>query len=133
MTLLHLPQSGVKSESLTKFDGFDLISWLSGDEAEPPQRDLFWRFWGQAAIRSGQWKYLVTGDGREMLFNIRDDKKERHHLFSTHPETGSQLKSKLQQWTSELEPTGLPSKPLNAEELGWYDYYFEAASAKSSP
>ncbi len=88
--------AGVKSESLTKLDGVELIPWLSDDEAEPPRRDLFWRFWGQAAIRSGQWKYLVTSDGREMLFNIRDDKKERYNLFSTHPETGSKLKSKLQ-------------------------------------
>ena len=63
-----------------ELDGVDLVPWLSGSVSEMPRRDLFWRFWNQSAIRRGDWKYILIGDGREMLFNLRQDRGERQNL-----------------------------------------------------
>lgn len=125
MTASALAAAGISERSLSNLDGVDLIPWLAGDVGKAPKRDLFWRFWQQGAIRSGDWKYVLTGDQREMLFNIRDDKEEQQNQITTQPKLASQLKAKLKKWTSELKPAGLPSKPLNAEEFGWYEHYFK--------
>lgn len=124
MTASAISAAGVKDESTSKLDGVDLIPWLCGDEVDAPTRDLFWRFWNQGAVRSGDWKYLLTGDGREMLFNIRRDKEEQTNLIATEDKIAFELKSKLNQWASELQPPGLPASPLNIQEIGWYDHYF---------
>ncbi|TWU59246.1 Arylsulfatase precursor [Rubripirellula tenax] len=131
MTASAVAAAGVKVDSTTKLDGVDLIPWLTGDQTAIPQRNLFWRFWSQSAVRSGDWKFIVTSDGRELLFNLRDDKEEQHNLCAQHVEKAMQLKSELLQWNDQLQPMGLPSKPLNAEELGWYDHYFESTAPAS--
>jgi arylsulfatase A-like enzyme len=125
MTASALAAAGANNDSLSKLDGVDLLPWLAGTSVEPPKRDLFWRFWNQGAIRSGDWKFIITGDGREMLFNLQDDKEEQRNLIAAEGEIAAKLKSKLSHWTSELKPTGLPSKSLNAEEFGWYEHYFD--------
>ena len=50
-------------------DGINLLPRLTGQAKAPPKRELYWRFWNQAAIRSGDWKFLRAGE-REMLFNL---------------------------------------------------------------
>jgi arylsulfatase A-like enzyme len=127
MTASAIAAAGVEIDSESNLDGVNLIPWLSGKQAEAPQRSLFWRFWSQSAIRNGDWKFIVTGDGREMLFNVRDDKEEQHNLHLKHADRVARLKSELREWTAQLRPKGLPSEPLNAQEIGWYDHYFESS------
>ncbi|MCM2374762.1 sulfatase-like hydrolase/transferase [Aporhodopirellula aestuarii] len=131
MTVSAVAAAGVEVESTEKLDGVNLIPWLSGNQTAAPDRSLFWRFWSQSAVRNGDWKLIVTGDGRELLFNIRDDKEEQRNLAVQHPQHAAQLKSELLQWTHQLQPVGLPTKPLNNEELGWYDHYFQSTPAAS--
>lgn len=42
-------------------DGIDLLPILAGDIQSPVERTLYWRFWDQAAIRKGHYKYLLVG------------------------------------------------------------------------
>ncbi|GAA4447632.1 sulfatase-like hydrolase/transferase [Novipirellula rosea] len=125
MTVSALAAAGVNADSTSSLDGVDLVPWLSGIESQKPQRDLYWRFWNQGAVRDGDWKYILTGDGRELLFNIRDDKEEQHNLINSRRGRAKILRDKLKSWTSELKPPGLPSAPLNVQEVGWYKYYFD--------
>lgn len=106
-------------------DGVNLLPFLSGSKPALPLRNLYWRFWNQAAVRAGDWKYLTHGDGTEMLFNLRADKEEKHNLISVNPERAAGLKQRLTSWTKELRPTGMPAPPLDAQETSWYRHYFE--------
>lgn len=112
-------------------DGLDLVPYLSGNVTELAKRDLYWRFWNQAAIRSGDWKYIVTGSGRELLFNLRRDKEERHDQLSENREPATAMRAKLKRWADQLRPPGLPSAPPNGQETRWYEHYFQVSPSGS--
>ena len=122
MTASALAAAGASDRS--GLDGVDLLPALTGKLEKSDERDLYWRFWNQAAIRSGDWKYIVTGGGRELLFNLRDDKEEQDNLLADQRKRATQLRKKLSQWTHQLDPPGLPSNPPNGQEIGWYEHYF---------
>lgn len=105
-------------------DGINLLPRVTGTQDGPAQRDLFWRFWNQAAIRSGDWKLIRLGNGRELLFDLHTDREETKDLIAQHPGVASALKTKLDAWTNQLQPTGLPTNPLNGQEVQWYRHYF---------
>lgn len=79
------------------FDGMDLSAQLTG-KAAPVDRSLYWRFKanGQAALRQGDWKYLKLG-GKEHLFNLAQDERERADLAADDP---ARLKAMRLQWDS---------------------------------
>jgi arylsulfatase A-like enzyme len=107
------------------YDGIDLLPYLTKTEAvEMPARDLFWRFWTQAAVRSGDWKYITAGTDRAMLFNLKDDIGETRNLIAEHPEVAADLRRKLAAWADQLQPAGIPSGPLDEQEAKWYPQYF---------
>ena len=124
MTASALAVAGIGDRS--GLDGVDLIPWLAGKVDKVPQRDLYWRFWNQAAIRSGNWKYIVTGTGRELLFNLNDDKEERRSVLADQRERATAMQQKLSHWADQLQPPGLPSDPPNGQEVRWYEHYFRA-------
>jgi arylsulfatase A-like enzyme len=127
MTASALAAARVSDQS--GLDGVDLVPYLTGRLAKPSERNLYWRFWNQAAIRSGDWKYIVTGSGRELLFNLRDDKEERHSLLTEQREHAAAMRGKLIQWADQLRPPGLPSDPPNGQEMRWYEHYFQASDS----
>lgn len=116
-----------------KLDGVDLIPFLSGKESGPPHDALFWRFWNQAAIRSGQWKFLTVGKGNEFLFDLASDAHETKNLIAQHPEIAARLKAQLANWTGQLTPPGLPSAPANNQEGPWYEHYLGLKPASQAP
>lgn len=60
-----------------QLDGVNLIPYLKGTLKTQPHDALYWRFWNQAAIRAGKWKYLTLGNGREFLFDLSSDSHEK--------------------------------------------------------
>ena len=122
ITATILAAAGVSAPP--KLDGEDLIPILRGETSYDGERSLFWRFWNQAAVRAGDWKLLQAGDEREMLFNLARDPQEKVNEIENHPDIANQLRQQLETWTDELEPAGLPAKPLNNQEREWYRYYF---------
>lgn len=118
-TALDVAGVGVPNDS----DGVSLIPYLTGVKSESPHEDLFWRFWGQAAIRSGKWKYLHLADGREFLFDLSSDEHETRNLLRDHISIANTLKKRLEDWASRLKRPGLPTGALNSQEIKWYEHY----------
>lgn len=106
-------------------DGIDLIPRLN-DIQNPSTRTLYFRFWDQAAIRRGKWKYIFVGDGRRFLFDLESDQHENRNLAKDYPKLADKLHAKLAAWTSELTPKGMP-QGKKMREQAWYDFYFEEA------
>ncbi len=88
-------------------DGLNLLPVLSGQQPPSP-RDLYWRYkaHGQRALRSGDLKYLRI-KGREFLFNLSQDSRERANLADVQPERLAALRQQWEQW----EATMLPIPP----------------------
>ena len=117
-------------------DGVDLLPLLAAREEKAPSRDLYWRFWNQAAVRSGNWKFLRAGRDRNMLFDLARDRGEQKNVIAEHPDIAKGLEAKLAAWADEMSPPGLPDGPLNGQERAWFGYYFKdpaAPAANSTP
>ncbi|MEZ5897195.1 MAG: sulfatase-like hydrolase/transferase [Parvularculaceae bacterium] len=99
-----LAAAGANSEMLDGFDGENLLDILTG-HSSPRQRTLFWRYNAadQAAIRSGDWKYLKILD-REWLFDLSNDQHERANLAEREKGKLRELKAKYEVWNSTMLP-----------------------------
>ncbi len=105
-------------------DGVNLIPFLNGRETGAPHGALYWRFWSQAAVRDGRWKLLYNSQEPDKLFDLESDEHERRDLAAANPEKAAALRRKLESWTMELEPKGMPGGKLNDQERGWFREYF---------
>jgi len=105
-------------------DGVNLIPHLTGQAKGDPHKQLFWQFWGQAAIREGDWKYLYSGRGARMLFNFNTPEHVRKDLIKDHPVLASKLKEKLAKWRQKNLRSGLPTEAQCDREHQWYQFYF---------
>lgn len=97
-------------------DGIDLLPLLAAGEDKAPSRDLFWRFWSQAAVRSGDGKFLRAGADRKMLFDLAGDRSEQKNVIAEHPDIAAEMEAALAAWAAELSPPGLPERPLKDQE-----------------
>ena len=79
-------------------DGIDISTLLT--KRDPlPDRALFWRAPGGAAIRCGSFKYMrERWNGKEYLFNLDDDSGEENNLSQSLPEKFQNLKQMLTVW-----------------------------------
>ena len=96
--------AGVSPDPAAPPDGEDLLPVLTG--AEPArERTIFWRFKnrGQAAVRSGNWKYLRQRD-QESLFDLAGDPRERANLKDRHPDIFTSLRQQYESWNSQMLP-----------------------------
>ncbi len=110
-------------EAGPELDGVNVIP-LMNDIQNPSTRTLYFRFWDQAAIRRGKWKYIYVGDDRRFLFDLESDQHEHRNLVDEHTELAHKLHEELKNWCGELKPAGLPTgKKLR--ERAWYDFYFQ--------
>jgi len=106
-------------------DGVNLMPYLTGKVAGAPHESLCWRFWNQAAIREGRWKYLSVGKIGEFLFDLESKENEGRNLISENKERADALRSKLGKWTNQFQPPGIPDYPKNPQEGPWYRFYFK--------
>jgi arylsulfatase A-like enzyme len=114
-----------------KLDGVSLLPLLTGQTAALDERDLFWRFWQQGAIRRGPWKYLVLADGRERLFNLSTERHENEDLLEENPTVAAELREAWHRWAADLQPAGLTKRQLNEQEKDWYAHYFAASPGET--
>jgi len=47
-----------------ELDGVNLLPHLAGQKKASPHDSLYWRFWNQAAVRNGDWKYIHAGGAK---------------------------------------------------------------------
>ena len=99
-----LAAAGAPPLSAEQTDGANLLPQLTG-RAAPIPRTLYWRFKAneQAAVRDGDWKYLKLG-GKEHLFNVVADPRERAELKAVHPERFAGMKAKYAEWNAQMLP-----------------------------
>ena len=99
-----LAAAGGKPDPAYPSDGIDLLPVLAGAASATP-RTLFWRHKAgdQAAVRDGDWKYLRIG-GREHLFNLAEDARERADKSKLFPDRFDRLKSAFETWNRSMLP-----------------------------
>lgn len=109
-----LAAAGVKADPAWKFDGVDLLPFLTGENKASPHEVLYWRFGEQWAIRKGDWKLVASRlDGKEpKLFNLADDVGEAKDLTTDQPDKVKELKAAWDSWNKEQEePRWRPNAP----------------------
>jgi arylsulfatase A-like enzyme len=55
-------------------------------------------------VRTEEFKYIWASDGRDELYNIRQDPEELNNLIETMPEKAVELKALLKEWLNSFEP-----------------------------
>ncbi len=90
-----------KITSEAKFDGVNLLPFLTGEKKGAPHDRLYWRMGDQSAMRSGDWKLVQFGEQRA-LYNLANDIGEKNDLTTTQPEKLKELQAGWQQWNAQL-------------------------------
>lgn len=112
-----------EADAYADFDGIDLMPHLTAEAKPFPERDLYWRFWNQSAVRRGNWKYLQVGSAARYLFDLSSPEHENRNLIDQHPELVAELQQSLAGWAAELHRPGVPDGEINPQEKGWYQHY----------
>ena len=94
--------AGAKLPADLSLDGVDLLKVLTED-AQLPERTVFWAYRKQAAVRQGPWKLLVQGDAVR-LFNLDHDLAEQNDLAPSQPERVVTLRAALAAWQRDVSP-----------------------------
>ncbi|MFY7834936.1 MAG: sulfatase [Novosphingobium sp.] len=99
-----LAMAGGNVAKAGRFDGMDLSRQMVGDAAAV-ERTLFWRFnaSAQAAVRQGDWKYVKLG-GKEHLFNLAQDERERAERALAEPQRLAAMRDLWDQWNAQMLP-----------------------------
>jgi arylsulfatase A-like enzyme len=102
-----LAAAGAAMPAATPLDGIDLLPQLV-DAAEDVERTLYWRMRDpeQRAIRRGRWKYLLI-DGKEFLYDLDYDCRERTDFSEKHPELLASLRVDWMRWSESMLPMPL--------------------------
>jgi arylsulfatase A-like enzyme len=99
-----LAMTGGDVDKAGSFDGMDLSAQVNGISG-PVTRTLFWRFKAnnQSAVRQGSWKYVKLG-GKEHLFNLAEDERERAERGKDEPEKLADLRQQWERWNAAMIP-----------------------------
>ncbi|HMR85023.1 MAG TPA: sulfatase-like hydrolase/transferase [Niabella sp.] len=104
-------------------DGINLTPYVTQQPGAYPQRYFFWRFWNQSAVRHGKWKYISLSNQHQFLFEIDKDPSEQNNVLARYPDIAKSLKQRLEAWSADLVPAGLPADDIRVSEKQWYDHY----------
>lgn len=107
-----LAAAGVEAKPDAKFDGVNLLPFITGQASGVPHETLYWRLGEQNAIRHGDWKlvqydqnvdsYPSRGVTAPRLYHLKDDIGEANDLAAKHPDKVQELKTLWQSWSSEM-------------------------------
>lgn len=97
-----LAVAGVPMPTDRKYDGVNLIPYLTGGKSGVPHERLFWRSGALLAVRDGNWK-LVRGAGKgDELYDLAADVGETKDLAAAQPAVAARLAAALETWNQEL-------------------------------
>ena len=110
-----LAAAGVEAPSDAKFDGVNLLPYVTGEKSGAPHEALYWRFGDQIALRAGDWK-LVKGAGMKSvnpparagkastegaeLYNVTADIGEKTNLAEKNPGKLKELSALWDKWNA---------------------------------
>ena len=104
LTATCLDAGGVDVPDGFPLDGTSLLpQWCDG--APEVDRKLYWRMNDppQRALRAGTWKYLRI-DGRDFLFDLAYDWRERTDFAESHPERLHAMREDWERWSATMLP-----------------------------
>ncbi|HLT72265.1 MAG TPA: hypothetical protein VKZ75_06410, partial [Cyclobacteriaceae bacterium] len=86
-----------------KYDGVDLLPYLTGEKKERPHEVLFWRNGVVKTVRHGDYKLLINdADKTTFLYDIANDPSETNDLSKQLPEKVAELTQLFKSWEAEL-------------------------------
>jgi len=96
-----------------KIDGVDLVPFLTGKAPGRPHETMFWRFVRQWAVRSGDWKLVVSngGSGLPELYDLASDIGEQKDLAASQPDRVAKLTALYEAWSAEQAPARTEGDP----------------------
>ena len=111
--------AGIEKQPKMALDGVNLLPHLKGQAKSLPHIQLFWRSWGQMAIRQGDWKLvsyvakmdegeLKRGEPRDImtpyrLYNLRRDVGEQQDLAAAEPERVEVMLEAWRAWNKQMK------------------------------
>jgi len=86
-----------KGNKITPLEGRSLGPIFKGQKTE--QRNIFWEHEGNRAVRQGRWKLVSRRiKGKWELYNMDEDRTERHDRAEEHPEKVKELAELWEKW-----------------------------------
>ncbi|SHM35337.1 sulfatase-like hydrolase/transferase [Flavobacterium chilense] len=106
------------------YDGVDLVSTVN--ENKEAHKTLYWRSGDAKAIRSGDWKLIISGKTHEeWLYNLAKDKSETTDLAQKNPEKVKELHVALQNWEKDLVKPLWPNLTHYEFDFGKQKYFVD--------
>lgn len=106
LSATFLAAAGVSVPAAAKLEGTDLIPLLRAG-AKPISRTFFWRVAGaglnQRAVRDGDWKLLLEGSARVMLFDVGKDLGERDDVAASNTTVVRRMHQQLLAWEKDVD------------------------------
>jgi arylsulfatase A-like enzyme len=101
-----LAAAGAGPKPGNRFDGANLLPFLTGTAKGAPHEALFWRFGAQFAVRKGDWKlvkYDAAAEGGKgtspvRLYHLADDIGEKTDLSAKEPAKVKELQAAWDEW-----------------------------------
>jgi arylsulfatase B len=98
--------AGISLPSSLPFDGVDLLPVLRGGK-QLGQRNLFWRYGSNIALRRGDWKLIRQAERGQRsaefaLFNLRQDPGETSNRLAEQSALASELQAELQRLNAQM-------------------------------
>ncbi len=101
-TATILAAAGTKPAADYPLDGIDLLQVMRrGNQLQ--DRTFFWRIYDQDAVRQGKWKYVRTGNRRQ-LFDLSFDSREQADFAMKNPEILARLTAEFDKWNAQMLP-----------------------------
>lgn len=95
--------SGTQLPSDRKYDGVDLLPYITGLNKNKPHDALFWRNGFVKTVRNGDLKLLINEhDNTIFLYDLKNDPYEKNDLAQAQPAIVVGLKKDFSNWEKEL-------------------------------
>jgi len=106
LSATFLAAAGVTPPADAKLEGMDLVP-LIRTGVKPISRTLFWRVTtaglNQRAVRDGDWKLLLEGSARVMLFDVSTDLGERNDMAASNTVVVRRMHQQLLAWEKDVD------------------------------
>lgn len=97
-----LAATGTTPDEKPNLDGVNLLPLVKGEAKFTAHETLYWRFSPAWAIRDGDFKLLLTRDGKKGLYDLSKDIGEKKNLLDAMPDKAAQLQQKYDAWAAKL-------------------------------
>ncbi len=102
--------------------GVSLVPLLHGESREV-RKVVYATVYGDVAVRTQEWKWIRHPDGREELYDLLHDPKERRNVLDRHAAIASALASQFEGMLHAARPTPIAGEKALQEQLRKRGYW----------